>query len=86
MPGEPTLSASEIILRHVGFPLDHFGESRFYRPVGCEDCRGRHLGRVGIFEDMPVTEEVGALGRSRSSAEEIGRAAAEGSMARMRGP
>jgi type IV pilus assembly protein PilB len=73
------------VLRHVGFPFDLFeGEPEFYKPVGCEGCRAGYLGRVGVFEVMRVTDEVEALALSRSSADEIGRAAVKGGMVRMR--
>ena len=76
---------SETVLRHVGFPFELFeGEPEFHSPVGCEACRGGYSGRVGVFEVMPITDEVEALALSRSSADEIGRAAARGGMVRMR--
>ena len=78
--------ASQTVLRHVGFPFELFeGEPTLYRPVGCEDCRGGgYLGRIGVYEVMPITDEVEALALSRSSADEIGRAAVKGGMVRMR--
>jgi type IV pilus assembly protein PilB len=76
----------ETVLRDVGFPFDLWkGEPAFYKPVGCDDCRGDgYLGRIGVYELMPVTDEVEALALSRSSAAEIGRAAVKGGMVRMR--
>ena len=75
----------ETMLRHLGFPSDLFeGEPAFYRPVGCEECRGGYLGRTGVYEVMPITDEVQTLALGRSSADEIGPAAAEGGMVRMR--
>ncbi len=77
---------SETMLRHVGFPFDLFeGEQpKFYRPVGCERCRGGYHGRTGVYEVMPVTDEVEVLALGRSSADELGRAAAKGGMVWMR--
>ncbi len=76
---------SEAVLRHVGFPFDLLeGDPAFHKPVGCESCRGGYLGRVGIFELLPMTDEIEALALSRSSADEIGRAAVKGGMVRMR--
>ncbi len=78
-------SLSQTMLRHVGFPFELFeGEPTLYRPVGCEECRGGYLGRTGVYEVMPLTEEVEALALARSSADEIGRAAVKGGMVRMR--
>jgi type IV pilus assembly protein PilB len=57
----------------------------FHKPVGCEKCRGSgYFGRVGVYELMPVTEKVETLALSRSSADEIGRAAVKAGMTRMR--
>ena len=79
-------SLSETMLRHIGFPFELFEGERpaLYRPVGCEECRGGYLGRTGVYEVMPLTEEVAALALARSSADEIGRAAVKGGMVRMR--
>jgi len=32
-----------------------------YGPVGCDVCNGGYKGRVGIYQVMPVTEEIGAI-------------------------
>ena len=30
-----------------------------YKPVGCEECNGKgYKGRVGIYQVMPITEEI----------------------------
>ncbi len=60
-------------------------EMDFYKPVGCGECRSNgYLGRVGVYELMPVTEEIEALALSRSSANEISRPALKASMVRLR--
>ncbi len=76
----------EAMLRSVGFPFDLWeGEMGFYKPVGCGECRGNgYLGRVGVYELMPVTDEIEALALSRSSADEISCAALKAGMVRMR--
>ncbi len=81
------ISVSQAVLRNVGFPFDLWQDEKmaFHKPVGCEKCHGSgYLGRVGIYELMPVTEEVETLVLSRSSADEIGRAAVKAGMPRMR--
>lgn len=81
------ISVSEAVLRNVGFPFDLWQKEKmaFHKPVGCEKCRGSgYFGRVGVYELMPVTEEVETLALSRSSADEIGRAAVKAGMTRMR--
>jgi type IV pilus assembly protein PilB len=77
------------VLEAVGFPLGTVlegGESpTFYRPVGCDWCGGTgYRGRVGIYEMMVVSEDVRSLVLQRSSAGEIGRAAEETGMRRLR--
>lgn len=81
------ISVSEAVLRNVGFPFDLWQDEKmaFHKPVGCEKCRGGgYFGRVGVYELMPVTGEVETLALSRSSADEMGRAAAKAGMVRMR--
>lgn len=78
---------SEAVLRNVGFPFDLWQdkEMAFHKPAGCEKCRGSgYSGRIGVYELMAVTEEVETLALSRSSADEIGRAATRAGMVRMR--
>lgn len=36
-------------------------ESTLYRTVGCEHCTNGYRGRVGIFQAMPISEEIGRL-------------------------
>lgn len=43
------------------FPAQN-GELKLYKGKGCEDCGGSgYLGRVGIFETIPVTDKITAL-------------------------
>ncbi len=74
------------MLRHLGFPSDLFegGKPAFYRPVGCEECHSGYLGRTGVYEVMPITDEVEALALARSSGDEIERAAVKEGMVRTR--
>ena len=34
---------------------------RVYGPVGCDQCNGGYKGRVGIYQVMPVSEEMGRI-------------------------
>ena len=36
-------------------------ESRFFGPVGCTQCTDGYKGRTGIYEVMPVSEEIGRI-------------------------
>ncbi len=43
------------------FPAQN-GELKLYKGKGCEDCGGSgYLGRIGIFETIPVTDKITAL-------------------------
>jgi type IV pilus assembly protein PilB len=52
-----------------------------YRGKGCQDCGGTgYLGRVGIFEVLPVTEKISRLILERAAASEIEKQAREEGM------
>jgi type IV pilus assembly protein PilB len=58
---------------------------QMYRPVGCQNCgKTGYLGRMGLYEVMPVTEEVERLAAERRSSEEIRRTAVEQGMVTLR--
>jgi type IV pilus assembly protein PilB len=49
-------------LLEEGFTAEEIEEGlAIYRPVGCEHCNQGYRGRVGIFQVMPVSEEMGRL-------------------------
>jgi type IV pilus assembly protein PilB len=78
-PTEPELLAA-------GFADEEVGEiEALYRPVGCPNCgkTGFH-GRVGLYEVMPVTEEIEQMAAERRASEEIRRLAVEQGMMRLR--
>jgi general secretion pathway protein E len=55
------------------------GAPTLYRPRGCEHCRGGYRGRVGVFEFLPLTDEIRRLVLSHATVHDIHRAgAAEG--------
>lgn len=47
-------------LKKAGFTdADLAQDWKLYRPVGCDSCRGKGFkGRVGIYEVMPVSDEM----------------------------
>ena len=47
-------------LKKAGFTDEDLAKDRkLYRPVGCDSCRGKGFkGRVGVYEVMPITEEM----------------------------
>jgi type IV pilus assembly protein PilB len=57
-------------LRAAGFAADF--ELECYEPVGCERCNGTgYRGRTGVYEVMPLSDEIRALALARSSADEV---------------
>jgi type IV pilus assembly protein PilB len=48
-----------IELEKLGFPKEEIPELSVYGPKGCSACNGGYKGRVGLYELMEVTEEVG---------------------------
>ena len=47
----------------AGFTDREIDEEKFkvYGPVGCEQCKEGYKGRVGIYQVMPVSEEIGRI-------------------------
>ncbi|MEW8366591.1 MAG: ATPase, T2SS/T4P/T4SS family, partial [Candidatus Thiodiazotropha taylori] len=49
-------------LREEGFTEEQIDtEFTIYKPVGCDLCAGGYKGRVGIFQVMPVSEDMGKI-------------------------
>ncbi|MDF7675337.1 type IV-A pilus assembly ATPase PilB [Neisseriaceae bacterium ESL0693] len=53
----------EDVLKRAGFSDEHLAEEwTFYRPVGCERCRGKgYKGRAGVYEIMPISPEMQSI-------------------------
>jgi type IV pilus assembly protein PilB len=46
--------------------------TKLYRPIGCSACgQTGYLGRLGLYEVMPITEEIERLTVERASSERI---------------
>ena len=71
------LDILENILLQAGFkPEDLDGSWKPYGPVGCERCAGTgYKGRVGIYEVMPISEEIQRIILADGSALEIAKQA-----------
>jgi type IV pilus assembly protein PilB len=70
-------------LHAAGFRAD--AEIEAYEPVGCSRCKGTgYKGRVGLYEVMPITDEIRTLAIERSSSDDIGRVAMQQGMALLR--
>jgi type IV pilus assembly protein PilB len=48
-------------LLEEGFEEDELEQLVVYKPIGCDQCTNGYKGRVGIYEVMPVSEEMGRL-------------------------
>jgi type IV pilus assembly protein PilB len=55
--------------------IDIDGTWTTYKPVGCSSCNNGYKGRVGIYQVMPITEDMQRLILSDSSALDIARQA-----------
>ena len=44
-----------------GFKSEEIKNIEIFRPVGCDQCTGGYRGRVGFFEVMPISEEMGRI-------------------------
>jgi type IV pilus assembly protein PilB len=44
-----------------GFREDQLDGLKIYGHVGCDSCTGGYKGRVGIYQVMPISEEMGRL-------------------------
>ncbi len=63
----------EAFLLEHGFPVERLkNEGPIYEAAGCDECRGSgYKGRTGIFEILPVTDEIRPLIIAHASASEI---------------
>jgi type IV pilus assembly protein PilB len=48
-------------LIHQGFREDELKDLTIYKAVGCDQCNRGYKGRVGIYEVMPLSEEMGRI-------------------------
>jgi type IV pilus assembly protein PilB len=78
------VNVSGEVLRTHGYPVAEDVVPCF-EPAGCPRCgHSGYKGRVGLYEVMPVTEEIRALAVERASADAIAQAAVRGGMRRLR--
>lgn len=45
----------------AGFKESELSEVKIYGPGGCDQCNEGYKGRVGIYQVMPLSEEIGAI-------------------------
>ena len=71
------------VLRENGFDTDLDIEG--FEPAGCSRCSGTgYKGRLGLYEVMPVNEEIRSLAISRASADQLAAVAKRHGMRRLR--
>jgi type IV pilus assembly protein PilB len=71
-------------VRANGYACDD-AQLEVYEPVGCTRCGGSgYKGRIGLYEVMPVTDEIRSLAVKRASADAIAEAADRAGMRRLR--
>lgn len=60
------------------------GELKFYDPKGCDKCSGGYKGRLGIFEVLPLSEDIATLTIKRADTSTIDEQAKNEGMISMR--
>ena len=69
---QPLEIPRETLLQSGFDPADLDGSWTPYHPVGCNQCNNGYKGRVGIYQVMPVTEEIQKIILADGSALDIG--------------
>ena len=86
MKCKETYKPDKAELEQAGYPeflWEDIGE--LYRPVGCSACaKTGFRGRLGIYEIMPVSEDIERMVVERASSDEIKRSAASDGMIQLR--
>ena len=76
------LISAQVLAEH-GFPAQFDLEA--YEPVGCGRCGATgYKGRIGLYEVMPVSEEIRELVLARASADQVAEVAVREGMRRLR--
>jgi type IV pilus assembly protein PilB len=71
-----TIDIPEQALLDAGFAKEALdGSWKSYRPVGCSACNMGYKGRVGIYQVMPITEEIQRIILADGSALDIAKQA-----------
>ena len=69
----------------ANYNIDLSKPIKIFSPVGCEKCNNTgYLGRIAIFEVMPITEKISKLIVGRASSPEIQKEAMEEGMLTMK--
>lgn len=62
-------------LKEAGFTADMLKDAKFFKPVGCDQCKEGYKGRVGIYEVVKITDSIARIIMEDGNAIEIADAA-----------
>ena len=48
-------------LLQAGFGPDELDELRIYKPIGCAECNEGYRGRTGIYQAMPISDDIARI-------------------------
>ena len=48
-------------LLQAGFAKEELEDLNIYKPIGCHECNEGYRGRSGVFEVMPITDEIARI-------------------------
>jgi len=48
-------------LLQAGFTKEELDDLQIFKPIGCPECNEGYRGRTGIFEVMPISEEIARI-------------------------
>lgn len=80
---QPSSVPKEVLLQ-MGFQPDELSSLKLYEPVGCSECSRGYKGRVGIYQVMPISAEMGRMIMNGSNSLEIAEQALKEGIADLR--
>jgi type IV pilus assembly protein PilB len=48
-------------LLDAGVNQEQIASAQLYKAVGCSHCTDGHLGRIGLYEVLPISEAIGRI-------------------------
>jgi type IV pilus assembly protein PilB len=67
---QPSDVPHEVLLQ-MGFKQEELASLKLYEPVGCAECSRGYKGRVGIYQVMPISGDMGRMIMNGSNSMEI---------------
>ncbi|WP_444994559.1 type IV-A pilus assembly ATPase PilB [Aliikangiella sp. IMCC44359] len=55
------VSLPDEVLTSAGFQAKEIGSFKIFEPVGCDNCTNGYKGRVGVYQVMKVSEDMGRI-------------------------